>query len=281
MVLLATGLFSRTLRRRLISGTLASALVAALVIGGTAGIALGVTAGGALLVWAGREVVRSNSAFDRARRRMHDARYWPRERSPNEENEWDLYERDRVTGTWSGCRVWFGLSTAGATAIAQIANWPSELSLELRRDPGDATTGDEAFDRLVHISCDDAFWRPTLTSEVRARVLSIVSNWNARVLSGQLVFELGPAEVDQLERVLDTAAELAAATRTAPADAAQAVLDLIPAEPIPSVRWGHYRWIVETGWNVPLTLRAAASDEDTQIAAWARAQLGPEVNVFR
>lgn len=47
------------------------------------------------------------------------------------------------------------------------------------------------------------------------------------------------------------------------------------------MRRGHYRWLVEHQWDTPRVFRAAAADDDAEIAAWGREQLPPDAGAFR
>lgn len=146
-----------------------------------------------------------------------------------------------------------------------------------------ATTGDAAFDAIVDVRAPDELWRPLLTARVRDRLRTLFEGRDVRFAKGQLELSVpdqdvsGPGLVAWIRDAVAACRELASnLTDNPPA----AVLSRVRDEPLATVRRGHYAWLLERGYERPHVLRAAASDPDPDIAAWAASQR-PADGVYR
>lgn len=195
--------------------------------------------------------------------------------------DWDPYADDCVTGLWNGSRLQIAATATGALVVTRLDRWPVGLTAERRGEPGGATTGDDTFDRLVHVVGDDVLWRCTLAPETRRQLVAICGTVHATVRNQTLEIALSEAEIATLEVVLDLAAALAATLPAPAAEPMARVFELAMAEPVSGVRAQHYRWLAEHGWNTPQVHRVAAEDADPAISAWGASQLAPADGVFR
>ena len=59
------------------------------------------------------------------------------------------------------------------------------------------------------------------------------------------------------------------------------MFELAQRDPYAALRASHYRWLVARDWNVQAVYRAACSDPDPSIAAWAAAHAVPSDGAFR
>jgi hypothetical protein len=173
------------------------------------------------------------------------------------------------------------LTHLGVHVVAALERWPDGLAVERRGTPEGGRTGDDAFDRIVRVVGDEARWRCTLAAGPRRHLLELCGHAPLAITDRKLDMLLADADVGKLERVLDLAAALAASLPQPQADPMAHVLETAAAEPIAAVRSGHYRWLVERGWNVPEVVRVAAADPDPGISAWGTSQLAPADGVFR
>ncbi|MDQ3365023.1 MAG: hypothetical protein M3680_06315 [Myxococcota bacterium] len=225
------------------------------------------------------EIVGANRAFARVRKQIADAKHWPAPKDPSSSGGWNPYEDDRVTGMYRGRTVWVALHASGATVKARLGDWPRSLELARRENDDAPRTGDDDFDRVVQLGSGDASWRSVLSSRVRAQLATIFARWQANVAEAMVAIELGDGETDALQAALDAATSIELSR--AGGDQEARLFELARAEPNTTVRAGHYRWLVERQWNVPLVYRAAADDADRDLAAWGRAELPPEGGAFR
>jgi hypothetical protein len=272
---------NKRILRLSLRGGLVAGLVVAVSVRGTTGVLFGLGAGLALTGIVIMEVIRSGSAFRRMRKRLQDARPWRIPVAVGEVEAWDPYAEDRVTGLWNGCRVGIALTATGARVVVSLDRWPAGLAAERRSQPGGAITGDDTFDRAVRVIGDDALWRCTLTAEPRGHLVALCGHTPATVYDRTLEVLLADADIENLEAVVDLAAALAATLPELAADPMARVFELAAAEPISGVRAGHYRWLVESGWNMLQVHRAAAADPDPAISRWGASQLAPAGGVFR
>ncbi len=192
---------------------------------------------------------------------------------------------DAITGLWKGIRVQVGSTADGLRIGIPLRSVSAELVIEPRGrtcDTEHGRTGDESFDRSLCIgSSGDAAWRSVLTAEPR-RLLTMLRGQAAIRLHDQaLDVRLMSLESKKLEAVVDLAVAFAAALPAPTSDPPAAVFALARAEPVSSVRAGHYRWLAERGWNTHEVYRAAAADPDPAIAAWGSSHLAPSDGVFR
>ncbi len=248
--------------------------------GSTVGGVVGIAAAAALLGLMIFEVVVSDRAFDRVRKRMRDPQPWPA--PPSDGDGIDPYADDRVAGVWKDCRVWVALTHAGAVVEGALEGWPDELELSPVTGVDDqrARTGDDDFDAAVALRAPDAVWRAWLDAPTRAAMIELVGRRGGTVAAARVSCLIGDSEAADLPVVLDGIAALAGA-RDPASDPVDAVLAAARAEPVAAVRRGHYDWLVARNQDTPLVLRAAATDPDPDIAAWARAQLPPDGGAYR
>ncbi|MBA3397858.1 MAG: hypothetical protein H0T89_34860 [Deltaproteobacteria bacterium] len=254
----------------IVGGMLAKTGVSYVLAG--AGLVVGI----ALIV---REVIGSDRAFARIRKQLASAKHWPAPQRASSSGGWNPYEDDRVTGTYRGRKVWVALHASGATVKARLDGWPGALELARRVHDDEPRTGDEGFDRVVQLAAaDDATWRAVLSSKVRAQMITIFETWHARIANAVLEVELGDGETDAMQAALDAATSIDVLELE---DLERRVFELARSEPNATVRAGHYRWLVGHSWNPPLVYRAAAEDDDLEIAAWGKAELPPDGGAFR
>jgi hypothetical protein len=210
--------------------------------------------------------------------------------------------RNAIAGYWDGLwRVRVVVRWHAAQVHVELPGWP--VGLQVSAPPagqeGNAHTGDPVFDKRIVLDGDDAIWRPLLTATVRAAVVELLVDHHGSVnsRSKELVVRLLEVDVDELERIVDLAVDMAReihgrpneplplppASLVPPDDAhpEPRVLELARQEAVAAVRDGHYRWLVGRSWKLPDVLRQAAQDEDGDIAAWARNQLPPEEGPYR
>ncbi len=181
-------------------------IVAGVIMRGNVGLVVGIVGGVALSVTILYEIRREQSAFERVKRRVEDPQPWPKPTNA-EHRGWDPYEDDRLSGALGSCRVRIAMSANGARIEAELAHWPVELAAERARgEPSDAT-GDEAFDRCVRLDAADEHWRPLLTSELRARLMTLIESGGAISRAGTFSVELLAPE--ELERTVDALARFA------------------------------------------------------------------------
>jgi hypothetical protein len=222
-----------------------------------------------LVVVSWREVKRTESGLARVRARLEGEEEWP---ASDEENS-----DERVTGLWSGHRVWVAMENHGPLIRVALERWPEGIAV----DAGTSTTGDPAFDEALALHGDERAWRPAMTEPVRKRLMDLVARRGGAIDpdARHLELRLADVEADRLPQALDDAVGLAVAL---PAERTnERFLRRLAGEPMAAVRLAGYRLLVASGWEVPVVLRQAAADPDPEVAAWARAQLPPDGGAYR
>lgn len=231
---------------------------------------------GLCLAFLALEVMRSSSAEARIEKRLENAQRCA--------CMFTGAAGDAITGLWKGIRVQVGSTADGLRIGIPLRNVSAELVIERRGrtcDTEHGRTGDDSFDQSLCIGSGDAARRSVLTAEPR-RLLTTLSGQAATRLHDQaLDIQLMSLESKKLEAVVDLAVAFAAALPAPTSDPPAAVFALARAEPVSSVRAGHYRWLAERGWNTQEVYRAAAADPDPAIAAWGSSHLAPSDGVFR
>lgn len=172
----------------------------------------------------------------------------------------------------------------GRPVAAWLPHWPASLSigpLQRHHTGGRVLTGDTGFDERFQIDGDERAWRATLTPEVREQLIEIADRWPATVWGRRIEIALGRSNSHELEEAQQLAAGLVDRLAPLPDDLAGRILELAPRETIASVRRGHYEWLLAAGASPADVFRAAAHDPDPDIAAWGRAQVPAEDDVFR
>jgi hypothetical protein len=171
-----------------------------------------------------------------------------------------------TTGLWRGARVWLRLDRRNDFLIrVALPRWPAGVAV-VRRFQGDEI-GDPEFDESLRVFGDEAAWRAVLDSETRARLVAIFRHAEGRIEERQLVLRV--RDPRHVEATLDRCAELARTLPEPAGNALERVFHNATRESTANVRASNYRWLVARDWNVLRVYRAASSDPDPQISAWA------------
>lgn len=201
-----------------------------------------------------------------------------------------VHEREFLTGRWNQWPVRVELLVDGLKLEVSLKDWPNDLKLfapwAARGAEGTRLfTGDQTFDAAINVRVRVAndSWRVVLTSEVRRLFVSLfrIAGSTALVHDGVITVAVGPTRTRLVEKLLDVATGVAGAIPPTPSDLHAGIFEAARVEPNPSVRFGHYCWLIDVAWNPAAIYRAAASDTDPEIAAWGRAGLPPAGGAFR
>jgi hypothetical protein len=180
-----------------------------------------------------------------------------------------------TVGLWKGLRVWLNTEDDAIELRAGSQRWPSELALA----PGSSATGDARFDAVIAMTAEPLVWRPVLSASVRDALIELFTATEAKLTRQDLtVFVRDPNAV---ETVLDLLVRLQGELPDPAIEPEQRVFDNAAREPDGAMRLRGYRWLVERGWRLQDVKRAASTDPDPAVTAWAREQLPASDGIFR
>lgn len=256
------------------------------VVGGFVLIDLGYRWGGWAMMAAGAalaiygvwwEINVQAKVMTRLRRRLEPLSGQELQAETVDEQRWSPSEgEDVVEGLWHQCQVRAVLADGTLSAEVTFPRWPRRMSV-VRRSASrgaDPVTGDPEFDHELELRAEESVWRPLLIQPVRKRLVRVLLEQGAVLDPSTRTMHLNVSKRKlrraeaRLEQIVLLGRDLARVY--SPDGAPQArVLKLALEEPLAGVRLGHYRWLMQEGWEIPRVLEQAAADSDAAIKRWA------------
>lgn len=186
-----------------------------------------------------------------------------------------------IVGSRNGTFVCVRLNAEAFFITASVEHWPTDVLMRAPVIARARGTGHAKFDAVVEVHEGLGGWRRVLDAAQRERLMTLCTHRTLRIARGALNLRLEHAHAKSLDDVVELVAAIASAPVASGASHEDAVFNAARREPVAAVRHGHFLWLVSRHWNPPLVYRAALTDADASIRAWARDNVPAESGAFR
>jgi hypothetical protein len=187
-----------------------------------------------------------------------------------------------IVGSLDGTLVCVRMNAEAFFITASLAHWPGDIWMRAPAISRPRTTGDVQFDKCVEVHYGGSeTWRYVLDAPQRSRLMQLAEHGSFIVAHRSLNVRLDHAAARSLQTVVELVCTVVSQPLARAGETDATLFTMARDEPNARVRHGHYLWLVSRHWNPPLVYRAALTDADPGIRAWARDNVPVESGAFR